>query len=254
MINIKSKKEILLMKAAGEIVAGALEVAKENIIEGISTFALDRIVESYIIKNGALASFRGQKGFRGAIDFPACCCMSINDEVIHGIPDNRTLKKGDIISIDVGAYYKGFHGDAARTFQVGEVSEDAKRLIRITEESFFKGIEKIVPDCRIRDISGAIQDHVEGNGYSVVKDFTRHGIGSELHEDPAIPNYRCGFRGPRIQTGMALAIEPMVNMGEEDVELLENKWTVVTADGSLSAHYENTIVLTDHGVEILTLL
>lgn len=253
MINIKSRTEMDCMRAAGEIVAGALEVAKENIIAGISTKALDRIIESYIIKNGALASFRGQKGFTGAIDFPACCCMSVNDEIIHGIPGDRTLNNGDIISIDVGAFYKGFHGDAARTFQVGQISEEAARLIRVTQESFFKGIEMAIPGNRIRDISGAIQDHAEKEGFSVIKDFTGHGIGRELHEDPAVPNYRTGNRGPRIQEGMALAIEPMVNYGAEEIELLDNKWTVVTADGSLSAHYENTILVTVHGPEILTI-
>ncbi len=254
MINIKSKNEIELMKAAGKIVAGALETAKENIIAGISTFSLDRIVEKYIIKNGASASFRGQKGFRGAIDFPACCCMSVNDEIIHGIPGDRVLKDGDIVSIDVGACYKGFHGDAARTFKVGRVSDEAERLIKVTEESFFKGIEKAVPGNRINDISGAIQDCVEMNGFSVIKDFTGHGIGTELHEDPAVPNYRTRFRGVRIQQGMALAIEPMVNYGGEEIVLLDNKWTVVTADGSLSAHYENTVIVTNNGAEILTML
>ena len=254
MINIKSAKEIELMRAAGKIVAEALEIAKENIIEGISTISLDRVVESYIIKNGALASFRGQKGYKGAIDFPACCCISVNDEVIHGIPDDRILRNGDIVSVDVGAYYDGFHGDAARTFKVGKVSEDAEKLIKVTEESFFKGILQAVPGKRVGDISMAIETHAENAGFSIVKEFVGHGIGRELHEEPSVPNYRTGGRGPRLQSGMALAIEPMINFGEEFVAVLDNKWTVVTEDGSLSAHYENTIIITDNGPEILTLL
>ena len=255
MVNIKSRNEIEAMRAAGKIVAEALEIARENIIAGISTILLDRLVENYIIKNGASASFKGQKGLAGAVVFPACCCMSVNDEVIHGIPGNRVLKDGDILSIDVGAYYKGFHGDAARTFAVGDVVEETQRLIRVTEESFFKGIEKALPGNRIRDVSGAIQDYVEGNGFSVVKEFTGHGIGRELHEDPSVPNYRTGgLRGTRIQAGMALAIEPMVNYGKDAISVLENMWTIVTADGSFSAHYENTIIVNDNGVEILTLL
>ena len=254
MINIKSRKEMDAMRAAGKIVGEALEVARENIIAGISTFSLDRIVESYIIKNGASASFRGQKCLEGAIDYPACCCISINDEVIHGIPGDRVLKDGDIVSIDVGAYYKGFHGDAARTFAVGAISDEAKKLIEVTQESFFKGISKAIPGNRINDISGAIEDYVLENGFSIVKDFTGHGIGRNLHEEPSIPNYRTRYKGVRIQENMTLAIEPMVNYGEEAIDVLGNKWTIVTVDGSLSAHYENTIAVTGSGVEILTMI
>jgi len=254
MLNIKSKHEISIMRSAGEIVAGALKIAQENIKEGISTMSLDKIVENYIIKNGASASFRGQKGIKGAEDYPACCCISINDEVIHGMPGKRIILNGDVVSIDVGAYYKGFNGDAARTFTVGEVTEEAKRLIKVTEESFFKSIEKAVPGNRISDISEAIQEHAERNGFSVLKDFTGHGIGTKLHEDPPIPNYRTRNRGVRIQEGMTLAIEPMIIYGNDEIEVLENNWTIVTADGSLAAHYENTIAVTENGIEILTVL
>ena len=254
MLNIKSRHEINIMKSAGEIVAGALKVAEENIKEGISTISLDKIVEIYIIKNGASASFRGQPGsVKGAASYPACCCISINDEVIHGMPGNRILKSGDIVSVDVGAYYKGFHGDAARTFKVGKVTEEAERLIKVTEESFFKGVLKAVPGNRIEDISGTIQDHIEKNGFSVVKDFTGHGIGTKLHEEPAVPNYRTRHRGVRIIEGLTLAVEPMVICGKDEISVLDNKWTIVTDDGSLSAHYENTIAITPNGIEILTI-
>lgn len=254
MINIKTKHEIELMRSAGKIVAEAFEVAKENLFPGMTTKELDRIIEDYIIKCGALPSFKGQKGFEGAIDFPACCCISVNEEVIHGIPGNKVINDGDIVSVDVGAFYKGYHGDATRTFMVGDVSDEAKRLVKITEESFFRGIEKAVVGNRIYDIGGAIEDHIVSNGFYVVKSFIGHGVGSELHEAPEVPNYRSRNRGPRLQPGMTLAIEPMVNFGTEDIYVLENKWTVVTADGKLSAHYENTIAITENEPEILTLI
>lgn len=254
MINIKSEKEIMIMKDAGKIVAESFELIKEIIVEGITTKELDRMVENYIIKCGAFPSFKGQKGFDGAIDYPACCCISVNEEVIHGMPGDRVINGGDIVSIDVGAYYKGFHADAARTFKVGKVSSEAERLVAVTEESFFKGIEQAIIGNRIYDISAAIEDHVVNNGFSVVKHFIGHGVGSELHEPPEVPNYRTKQRGPRLQAGMTLAIEPMVNCGTDDVYLLDNKWTVVTADGRLSAHYENTVAITENGSEILTIL
>lgn len=254
MINIKSEKEIMIMKDAGKIVAESFELIKEIIVEGITTKELDRMVENYIIKCGAFPSFKGQKGFDGAIDYPACCCISVNEEVIHGMPSDRVINGGDIVSIDVGAYYKGFHADAARTFKVGKVSSEAERLVAVTEESFFKGIEQAIIGNRIYDISAAIEDHVVNNGFSVVKHFIGHGVGSELHEPPEVPNYRTKQRGPRLQAGMTLAIEPMVNCGTDDVYLLDNKWTVVTADGRLSAHYENTVAITENGSEILTIL
>lgn len=254
MITIKSKNEIDLMKEAGKIVAIALEKIEEAIKPGVTTFELDRVAEEVIRKFGAIPSFKGYKGFPGAIDFPASICASINDEVVHGIPGLRMLKDGDIISIDIGACLNGYHGDAARTFPVGNVSAEAERLIEVTKQSFYEGIKKAVRGNRIVDISVAIQEYVEKNGYSVIRDYVGHGIGREMHEPPQIPNYRTRERGPRLEHGMTLAVEPMVNSGGYSVKLLDNKWTVVTADGSLSAHYENTIAVTEEEPIILTKL
>jgi len=254
MIIIKSKSEIDLMRKAGEIVALAHEKIREAIKPGVTTLELDRIAEEVIRKHGAIPSFKGYKGFPGAIDFPASICASVNDEVVHGIPGLRMLKDGDIISIDIGAYYKGFHGDAARTFGVGKISKEAERLIEVTRQSFYEGIKKAVKGNRIIDISAAIQDYVESNGFSVVREYVGHGIGREMHEAPQVPNYRTRERGPRLEPGMTIAVEPMVNAGKHYIKLLDNKWTVVTADGSLSAHYENTIAITDGDPIILTKL
>ncbi len=255
MIPINSKYEIDQLTAAGRIVGEVLELMSEKIIPGISTKELDKIAEDYIIRNGALPSFKGQPGFSGAKPFPATLCVSINDQVIHGIPDHRILKEGDIISIDVGACYNGYHGDAARTYAVGRCSPEALRLIAVTEESFFKGLEKVLPGNRIIDVSGAIQDHVEAAGYTLVREFTGHGVGRELHEEPEIPNYRTKFRGPRMQNGMALAIEPMVIDGERAIFIDEkNRWTVYTEDGSLAAHYENTVIVNENEPIITTLI
>lgn len=254
MISIKSKSEIELMKKAGEVVAIALERLKEAVKPGVTTLELDRIAEETIIEYKAIPSFKGYKGFPNAIDFPASICASVNNEVVHGIPGLRELKDGDIISIDIGAYLDGYHGDAARTFQVGNVSPIAQKLIEVTEESFYKGIENAVWGNRIVDISQAIQEHVENNGFSVIREYVGHGIGKEMHEAPQIPNYRTRQRGPRLEPGMALAVEPMVNEGSYYVKLLDNKWTVVTKDGSLSAHFENTIAITEDEPIILTTL
>lgn len=255
MISIKSKSEIELMRKAGEIVAIALEKIGECVKPGVTTGELDRIAEEIITKNGATPSFKGYKsGIPGADDFPASICASINDQVVHGIPSLKVLKDGDIISIDVGAYLNGYHGDAARTYAVGNISDEAKRLIEVTKQSFFEGMRYAVAGNRIIDISGAIEDYVKKYGYSVVREFIGHGIGQKLHEAPEVPNYRTRNRGPRLENGMTLAVEPMVNAGEYAVKLLDNKWTVVTADGSLSAHYENTIAVTDAEPMILTLL
>lgn len=254
MIVIKSQKEIDLMKKAGEIVATVLRELEEEIKPGVTTKELDRIAEDIIRKMGAIPSFKGYKGIQGAIAFPASICASINNEVIHGIPCERKLEAGDIISIDVGAYIDGFHGDAARTYPVGSISEQAEKLIRVTRESFYKGLENAVEGKRLIDVSGAIQDHVEQNGFSVVREYVGHGIGRQMHESPEIPNYRMPIKGPRLQKGMTLAIEPMVNEDGHDVELRDNKWTVVTLDGSLSAHYENTIAVTGNEPIILTSL
>jgi len=254
MISIKSKQEIELMKDAGRIIAELFEIYKEKIVPGISTKELDKFAESYIIRCGAFPSFKGQPGFSGAPDFPASICSSVNDAIIHGIPGNTILREGDIISIDVGACYKGYHGDAARTYTVGKCSNEASRLIAVTEQSFFKGIENAVPNNRIIDVSGNIQDYVESFGYTLVKEFTGHGIGRDLHEDPEVPNYRTRFRGIRLRPGMAIAVEPMVLAGSEDIRIDKNGWTVLTKDGSLSAHYENTVIITDGEPELTTLL
>lgn len=254
MILIKSKSEIELMRKAGEIVAMAHEKIKEAIRPGVTTLELDRIAEEFIRKNGAIPSFKGYKSYNGAIDYPASICASINNEVVHGIPGLIMLKDGDIISVDIGVYLNGFNSDAARTFPVGKVSDEAERLIQVTMQSFYEGIKHAVSGNRIIDISGAIQDYVEKHGYSIVREYVGHGIGREMHEPPQIPNYRTRERGPRLEAGMTLAIEPMVNEGKYNVELLDNKWTVVTADGSLSAHYENTIAVTKGEPIILTKL
>lgn len=252
MIIVKSQREIDLMRKAGHIVAMAHRRIEELIAPGITTRELDRAAEEVILKLGGIPSFKGVPNPYGGPDFPASICASVNHEVIHGIPNDIPLKEGDIVSIDIGAIYEGYHGDAARTYEVGNVSPEAKRLIAVTRESFFKGIEMAREGMRVRDISRAIQQYVEQNGYSVVRDFVGHGIGREMHEEPQIPNFVTRERGPRLQKGMTLAIEPMVNEGHWAVDVLSNKWTVVTKDGKLSAHYENTIVITGNEPEILT--
>lgn len=255
MITIKSKYEIEQMIIAGRIVGEVLNLLEKKAVPGITTKMLDKIAEDYIIANGALPSFKGQEGIRGAKKFPATLCTSVNDAVIHGIPDHTVLKDGDIISIDVGACYNGYHGDAARTFAVGRCSEEALRLINVTRESFFAGLEKVRPGNRIFDVSGSVQDVVEAAGYSLVREFTGHGVGHELHEDPEVPNYRTPRKGPRLQNGIAIAIEPMVIEGERDIYIdSDNKWTVYTDDGSLAAHYENTVIVNDDQPIVTTLI
>lgn len=246
MIIIKSKNEIDIMREAGKIVAGALEAIRKAIAPGITTAELDKIAEDYIRSKGAIPSFKGYQGF------PASICASVNAQVIHGIPGPTVLKEGDIISIDIGAIYNGYHGDAARTYPVGAVSPNALKLIKVTEESFYKGLEFAREGYRLSDISHAIQTYVEGHGYSVVKAFVGHGIGQQMHEDPQVPNFGRPGRGPRLRAGMTLAIEPMVNEGTDEVVTLDDRWTVVTKDGSLSAHYENTIAITSDEPIILT--
>ena len=248
MIIRKNDNEIQLMRRAGKIVGDTLAMLQEEIKPGISTADLDKLAEEFIISQGAKPSFKGY------YSFPATLCTSINEEVIHGIPSrNKILQDGDIISIDCGAIFKGYHGDAARTFPVGKVSDAASNLIRITKKSFFKGIEKAIVGNRLSDISHEIQSYVESEGYSVVRDFVGHGIGRKLHEDPNVPNFGKPGRGPKLTHGMTLAIEPMVNIGSFYTKTLRDNWTVVTSDGSLSAHYENTVVILETGVEILTL-
>ena len=248
MIKIKNNEEIALMREAGKITAGALELAATLVKPGVSLIHIDSEIHRFIASYGATPSFLHYNGF------PASACISVNDEVIHGIPGKRLLTEGDIVKVDVGACYKGYHGDAARTLFCGEVSEDAKRLERITRESFFEGIRYATTAHRLGDISHAIQEYVENAGFSVVKEFVGHGVGAHLHEDPEVPNYGRAGRGTRLYEGMTLAIEPMVNFGTADVSVLDNDWTVVTDDGLLSAHYENSILITENGPEILTKL
>lgn len=248
MITLKSEREIALMREAGKIVALAHLAASKLMKPGVSTAQIDEEVERVIRSHGAIPSFKGYGGF------PASICASINEVVIHGIPSEKTiLKDGDIIAIDIGAIYKGYHGDSANTYLVGSVSEDAKKLVEITKQSFYEGIKFAKPNNRLSDISHAIEHYVKQFGYSVVESFTGHGIGTKLHEDPAIPNFGEAGTGPILKKGMTLAIEPMVNIGKKDVVVLKDNWTVVTKDRSLSAHYEHTIVITDTGYEILTI-
>ncbi|MGE5613438.1 MAG: type I methionyl aminopeptidase [Bacillota bacterium] len=255
MIYIKSKSELELMKKAGEIVATALKLVEEAVKPGVTTRELDSIAEKYILSQKAVPLFKGVRcAIEGGIDFPGTICASVNNEVIHGIPGLRQLKDGDIISVDIGVSFSGFCGDAARTFPVGNVSEEAMRLIRATEQSFYEGIKYAFKGNRVADISRAVQQYVESEGFSVVRDFVGHGIGREMWEAPQVPNFATRERGPRLEPGMTLAIEPMVNQGAHYVKILDDKWTVVTADGKLSAHYENTIAITDGEPLIMTKL
>ncbi len=234
------------MREAGRITGEALALAGESIKPGMTTKQLDTIIRRHIEKCGAKPSFLGYGGF------PGSACISINDEVIHGIPSARVIEDGDIVKVDVGAYYKGFHGDSANTFAVGNVSDEAKRLIEVTKESFWRGIAEAKPGNRIGDIGYAIQSYVEENGFSVVRKYIGHGVGEDLHESPDVPNFGTKGRGVRLYSGMTIAVEPMINIGKPDVIEKSDKWTVVTADGSLSAHYEHTIAITDDGVIVLT--
>ena len=246
MIAIKNERELIVMRKACEITAAARALAGEMVRPGVSTKAIDRAVRDFIVSQGAKPSFLGYNGF------PASACISVNQTVIHGIPDGYILKDGDIVSVDVGAYYKGFHGDCAATFACGTVSADAQKLIDVTKQSFFEGIRFARRGHRVSDISHAIQTYVESNGFSVVRSFVGHGVGAQLHEEPEVPNFGAPGRGPRLIPGMTLAIEPMVNVGDHNVRILRDGWTVVTADGKLSAHYENTVLITDGEPEILT--
>ena len=248
MITIKSAQQIEKMRASAQVTKEALLLLEKHIKPGVTTAQLDKIAYDFILSKGAKPNFLHYGGFPGSI------CASVNDEVVHGIPDKtRVLREGDIISIDMGAVLDGFHSDAARTFPVGKVSEEAKRLIDVTKESFFEGIKHIKHGAKLGDVSFAIQSFVEGNGYSVVRDLVGHGIGRELHEDPSVPNFGKAGKGVKLAAGMTLAIEPMVNAGGYEVSVLDDDWTVVTDDGSLSAHYENTVLVTKDGYEILTL-
>ena len=248
MIIIKNDNEVSLMRKAGKIVGETLLLLENEIKPGITTAELDKIAEEFITKHGAKPSFKGLYGF------PSSLCISVNEQVIHGIPGEYMLKDGDIVSIDCGACIDGFHGDAARTFPVGNISSDAQKLIDITKESFFKGIEYAKVGNKLGDVSHEIQSYVEAAGFSVVRDFVGHGIGANVHEDPNVPNFGKAGLGPDLVKGMVLAIEPMVNIGNHKVKTLRNGWTVVTRDSSLSAHYENTVAILSDGPEILTLV
>jgi len=246
MIAIKNERELTLMRQACKITAAARALAGDMVRPGVTTQQIDKAVHDFIVSQGARPSFLNYNGY------PGSACISVNKTVIHGIPGGYTLAEGDIVSIDVGAYYKGFHGDCAATFACGAISAEAKKLIEVTEQSFYEGIRFATRGHRVSDISHAIQTYVESNGFSVVRSFVGHGVGAQLHEEPEVPNFGPAGRGPRLLPGMTLAIEPMVNVGTPDVRILKDGWTVVTTDGKLSAHYENTVLITDGEPEILT--
>ena len=246
MISVKTERELEVMRRAGRITAGARALAGSMVRPGVTTKEIDKAVHDFIVSQGAKPSFLNYAGY------PASACISVNDVVIHGIPDGRVLREGDIVSVDVGACWGGFHGDCAATFACGRISPEAEKLIAVTRQSFFEGIQFARQGYRVSDISHAVQAYVEANGFSVVRSFVGHGVGEQLHEAPEVPNFGAPGRGPRLIRGMTIAVEPMVNQGTYDVRVLKDKWTTVTADGRLSAHYENTILITDGEPEILT--
>lgn len=246
MIAIKNERELSVMRQACKITAAARALAGDMVRPGVTTKQIDKAVHDFIVSQGAKPSFLNYHGY------PASACVSVNSTIIHGIPGRYVLKDGDIVSIDVGAYYKGFHGDCAATFACGTISAEAQRLIDVTKQSFFEGIRFAKYGQRVSDISHAVQTYVESNGFSVVRSFVGHGVGTQLHEEPEVPNFGAAGRGPRLIPGMTIAVEPMVNAGTYDVRVLKDGWTTVTADGKLSAHYENTVLITDGEPEILT--
>jgi len=246
MITLKSNHEIELMRRAGKITAAARAVARDMVKPGVTTHQIDKAVFEFIQSQGAVPSFLNYNGY------PASVCVSVNDEIIHGIPGKRVLREGDIVSVDVGAFIGGFHGDCAGTYPCGKVSDEAMDLIRVTQESFFRGIRYAREGCRLSDISHAIQEYVEERGYSIVREYVGHGIGRRMHEPPEVPNYGNPGHGPRLLRGMTIAVEPMVNAGTASIIQMSDGWTVKTADGKNAAHYENTILITDGEPEILT--
>ncbi len=248
MIIVKSKEEIRLIEKACKIAAGALEMLSQVIRPGIKTKELEDYAEAYIRAKGGIPAFKGYRGY------PASICVSINNQVVHGIPSERVIKEGDIVSIDLGVVYEGYYGDAARSYAVEPVNERQRRLLEVAERALYIGIEKARPGNRVGDISAAIQNYVEKNGFSVVRAFVGHGVGRFLHEEPQVPNFGRPGRGPRLREGMTIAIEPMVNEGSPDVIILDDGWTAVTADGGYSAHFEHTVAITRDGAEILTKL
>lgn len=248
MITIKTPAEIDLMRKANQIVKDTLDLLQDSIKEGMTTAQLDKIARDYIVKCDAKPSFLGYGGF------PASICTSVNEQVVHGIPSDKVvIKEGDIVSVDCGSIYKGYNGDAARTFEIGKVSEEAHKLVEVTKQSFFEGVKILKAGVRLGDLGYAIQSYAESFGYGVVRDLVGHGIGREMHEDPQVPNYGKLGHGMRLKNNMTIAIEPMINMGTHKVYLLDDGWTIVTADNMPSAHYENTVLITEEGVEILSL-
>lgn len=248
MVTVKTAEEIGLMRKANQIVRDSLALIEEKIKPGMTTKQLDKIVYDYITGCGATPSFLGYEGY------PASACISIDEEVVHGIPsDKRYIEEGQIVSVDIGSIYKGYNGDAARTFAVGKISAEKQKLIDVTKQSFFEGVKILKEGVRLGDLGHAIQSYVEANGFSVVRALVGHGIGTDMHEDPEVPNYGRPGHGLRLKANMTIAIEPMVNAGTYDVVMLDDGWTVVTADGKPSAHYENTVAITEGGVEILSL-
>ena len=247
MVSIKSEREIECMRQANRIVRDCLNLLEENVRPGITTRKLDKIAHDYIRKCNAIPSFLGYGGY------PASICTSVNEQVVHGIPSDRVLVEGDIVSVDCGAIFQGYNGDAARTFAVGTISEEKAQLVRVTQQSFFEGIKVLRDGARLGDLGHAIQSYCEGFGYGVVRALVGHGIGRDMHADREVPNYGKPGHGMRLRAGMTIAIEPMINQGTWDVEMLDDGWTVVTKDGKPSAHYENTVLITQEGVEILSL-
>ena len=246
MIPIKNEREIDAMRQACKLTAAARALAGRMVRPGVTTRQIDKAVHDFIVSHGAKPSFLHYGGF------PASACISVNETVIHGIPDHRVLREGDIVSVDVGAYYKGFHGDCAATYACGEISPQARKLIDVTKQSFFEGLKFAKQGCRISDIGHAVQTYVEANGFSVVRSFIGHGVGAQLHEEPEVPNFGKPGRGPRLIRGMVIAIEPMVTVGSYDVHVMPDRWTTKTVDGTRAAHYENTVLITDGEPEILT--
>lgn len=247
MIEYKSDKEVALIRESGRITAQTLDLLERSVRPGISTLELDRIAEDFIRSAGAVPAFKGYKGF------PRTVCISVNNEVVHGIPGNRKLKDGDIVGLDMGVIWKGWYSDSARTVAVGSISEDARRLLDVTRDSLMRGIERCIAGNHLSDIGAAVQQHAEAHGYSVVRDLVGHGIGRALHEEPQVPNYGRPGHGLKLRPGLVIAIEPMVNVGDFKVAILPDKWTIVTEDGSLSAHFEHTVAITGDGPRILTL-
>ncbi len=248
MIILKTKREIEIMRRAGRLVAQSHELVRQHIKPGITTREIDQIVEDFLRSQNAIPTFKGYNGF------PYSICASVNEEVVHGFPSNRKLQTGDIISVDIGATFEGYVGDSAKTFFVGEVDDEKRRLVEVTRQSFYEGIKFARESYRLSDISHAIQQYAESAGFSVVRDYVGHGIGKKMHESPQIPNFGKPGKGPRLQEGMVLAIEPMINVGTYNVKVLDNNWTVVTVDGKPSAHYEHTVAITDGEPMLLTVL